>query len=211
MEIILIGDSGHAKVIRDCVESCGNQVIAMLDDKYDEITVHLNTIKAPIEHIEELMKVKDRKVVIAIGNNTIRKKIVERLSLSGHEYATIVHKKAIVSHSVEIGIGSVIMPGVIINADSKIGNHCIINSSSIIEHDSVVEDYAHISPNSTLTGGVYIREGVHMGAGSIVIPLKSVGDWSIVGAGAVVVNDLPSFCTAVGSPAKAIKFHEESI
>ena len=211
MEIILIGDSGHAKVIRDCVESCGNQVIAMLDDKYKEITVHSNSIKAPIEHIEELIKVNRRKVVIAIGNNTIRKKIVERLSLSDHDYATIIHKKAIVSHSVEIGVGTVIMPGVTINADSKVGNHCIINTSSVVEHDCNVEDFAHISPNSTITGGVHIGKGVHLGAGGIVIPLKSVGQWSIIGAGAVVVKDIPSFCTAIGAPAKAIKFHNGSV
>lgn len=207
MEIILIGDSGHAKVIRDCVHSSGDKVIAMLDDKYKEVSIQSDVIKGPIEYVHSLLEQNNSKVVIAIGNNIIRKEIVKRLSLSDSNYATILHKKVIVSDSSQIDVGTVVMPGVTINADCQIGKHCIINSNAVVEHDCIINEYAHISPNCTLTGGVQIGQGVHLGASSTVIPLKSVGNWTKVGAGAVVVNDLPDKCTAVGAPAKPIKFN----
>ena len=83
-----------------------------------------------------------------------------------------------------------------------IQKHTIINTGSIIEHDTVVGDFAHISPKATLTGNVTIEEGVHIGAGATVIPQVSVGKWSTIGAGATVTRNIPSDCTAVGTPAK---------
>lgn len=209
MEIILIGDSGHAKVIRDCVASSGHKVIAMLDDKYDEVHISSSMTRGPIEHVYTLLKEANRKVLISIGNNEIRKNITYRLNLLDNNYATIIHKSAIISNSAKIGIGSVILPGAILNADSQIGNHCIINTNAVVEHDCIVSDFVHISPNSTLTGGVKVCKGVHLGAGSTVIPLKSIGKWTTVGAGSVVIDDLPPNCTAVGIPAKPIKFHNQ--
>ncbi|WP_390285376.1 acetyltransferase [Ureibacillus sp. GCM10028918] len=209
MEIILIGDSGHAKVIRECVESNGYKIVAILDDKYQGIYFENEVLKGPIDElVYELIKKNDRKLVISIGDNEIRKRIVNRLALPDDSYASILHNNTLISNTAKIGVGTVVMPGVVVNADTQIGDHCIVNTNTVVEHDCIIDDFVHFSPNCTITGGVKVEEGVHLGAGSTVIPLKEIMKWTIVGAGSVVIDNLPSYCTAVGIPAKPIKFHE---
>lgn len=211
MNIILIGDSGHARVIADNIISSGSRVIARLDDKYTELLQENDCWYGPSSEVHGLIEKEDAKVVIAIGSNAIRKKIVERLALRADQYATVIHKEAIVSPSAVIGEGTVVMPGVIVNAAATIGSHVILNTRLVIEHDCIVEDYAHVSPGAMITGGVKIREGVHVGAGATVIPLKEIGQWSVVGAGAVVIDDIEEHSTAVGIPARVIKTETYSI
>ena len=208
MDIVLIGDSGHAKVVKDIILTNGDYILGILDDKYTDVFKEDQMIKGPVTYLHELLKNEQVKVIIAIGNNRIRQQIVSRINIPVDRYITCIHPSAIVSPSAIIEKGTVVMPGVVINADASIGMHSIINSNAVVEHDCLVENYVHISPSSILTGGVKIAEGVHLGAGSSVIPLIEIGSWTTVGAGAVVVDNLPAYCTAVGAPAKAIKFHE---
>lgn len=201
---ILIGDSGHSKVIADCITSNGNQVIAKLDDKYTHQFEEEAIVKGPLSLLHQFLD-EDVKVIIAIGSNTIRQMIVQKLNLADCYYGKAIHKSAIISKSVTIGHGTVVMPSAIINADTKIGNHCIVNSAAIVEHDNHIGDYVHISPNVTLTGGVTVEEGTQIGAASVAIPGTHIGAWTMVGAGSTIVKHIPSHVTAVGSPAKVIK------
>ncbi|WP_313893772.1 acetyltransferase [Psychrobacillus sp.] len=203
-KIILIGDSGHAKVIEDCIRSQGGSVIAKLDDRYQERFYEEHLIKGPIALIDDLL-IDDVKIVISIGSNHIRKSIVERLNIADEKYATIIHNRAIVCNSVKVDYGTVIMPGVIVNADASIGCHSIINSNSVIEHDCVVENFTHISPGAILTGNVKVGQGSHVGAGATVIPGIDIGSWTTIGAGSSVISNIESNVTAVGIPAKVIK------
>ncbi|WP_144512855.1 acetyltransferase [Bacillus sp. FJAT-22090] len=203
-KIILIGDSGHSKVIADSIRSQNGKIIAKLDDKYQKNTYEHQILKGPIHQLEEIL-VDDVKVVIAIGSNSVRKQLVERLDLSIERYAKIVHNSAIISDSANIGFGTVVMPGAIVNADVSIGNHAIINTNCVIEHDCVIEEYVHISPATTLTGNVKVGEGSHIGAGATVIPGIEIGSWVNIGAGSSVISNIESNVTAVGVPAKSIK------
>ncbi|MBK3497119.1 acetyltransferase [Viridibacillus sp. YIM B01967] len=206
MLIVIIGDSGHAKVIADCIHSNPeHEIIAKLDDKYNVVFEDEGLIKGPIEHLHTLLQQTQCKVIVGIGSNRIRQKIVERLNLSADTFATIIHQHAIVSPLATLASGTVIMPGAVVNVDAIIGRHCIINTNSVIEHDCIVGDFAHISPNSTLTGGVCFGKGSHLGATATVIPMQKVGDWSIIGAGSVIISEINSNVTAVGIPAKVIK------
>lgn len=206
MNIILVGDSGHAKVITDCVHSIkGFKVVAKLDNKYIEEQFADGIINGPLAILQDVMIEYSAKIIIAIGNNKVRKNLFENFNIADSDFISIVHENAIISDSAVIGNGSVVMPGVVINADARIGNHVILNTNSIIEHDCIVGDFGHISPGSILTGGVSVGEGSHIGAGSTIIPLKSVGNWSVIGAGSVVVSDIEDRVTAVGVPAKVIK------
>lgn len=204
MKIVLIGQEGHSKVIRDMVlENEDYQLVGCLDDKYGELTVSDNLCMGPISAAFEIMNyINEVKFVIAIGNNVIRKLIFEKLGLENHYYATVIHKTAVISPSARIGQGTVVMANVVITADAVIGNHAIINTSSVVEHDNFVGDYVHISPRATLTGTVSIGNGTHVGAGATIIPNIKIGEWAIIGAGATVIHNIPSNCTAVGTPAK---------
>ncbi|MGM7721164.1 acetyltransferase [Metabacillus sp. Hm71] len=207
MNIVIIGHGGHSKIIIDMLNfnNC-HKIIAFLDYKYKDIVSNDDIFYGPISAYQFLIsQYEDIKFIVAIGNNQIRKHIVESLNLKAFDYITIIHPSAIVSPSVKIGKGTVIMANAVVNADSEIGNHVIINTGSIIEHDNKVYDFSHVSPNATLTGNVNIGKGVHIGAGATLIPNVHVGSWSVIGAGAVVINEIPENSTAVGVPAKLIK------
>ncbi len=204
MEVILIGNGGHSKVIQEMIRSLNFKIIAVLDGKYTEHIRENGVEYAPIESIDKYLKPEVR-VVIAIGDNASRRKISDQLSLHPEQYLTVTHPSAIVSSSASIGVGTVIMANTVINAKAIIGNHCIINTGAIIEHENKVDNYCHVSPNATLTGDVSTGEGVHIGASVTVIPGISIGSWSVIGAGATVIKDVPSFSTAIGCPAKIIR------
>jgi acetyltransferase EpsM len=58
-----------------------------------------------------------------------------------------------------------------------------------------------------LAGKVFVGEGAHLGIGAIIIQGVKIGKFATIGADAVVTQDIPDHCTAVGIPAKPIKFH----
>jgi len=208
--IVVIGEGGHSKVIQDIIAAGGEyEIIAVLDDKHKNTTRKNNIYYSYVSYSEQLIQQCNPEFVVAIGNNIVRQQIADRLLKAGATFALLIHPTAVISPTVQLSEGTVVMANSVINADAIIGKHVIINSSSVIEHDSIIEDYSHISPGVILTGSVHVEEGTHVGAGSVVIPEKRIGKWSIVGAGSVVVKDLPSRCTAVGMPAKQIKFYEE--
>lgn len=152
----------------------------------------------------------DTYVVVAVGNPVFKRKIVCELKAIGHErFATLVHPGAIIGDYVQVGEGTIICAGSIITTDIRIGNHVTINYNCTIGHDSTIEDYATILPSASISGNVIVEEGCQIGTGSQVIQGLTIGRWSIVGAGAVVVRDIPRNVTAVGVPAKPIKERPE--
>lgn len=195
----LFGASGHAKVILDNLFSYDIKVEAIVDDNPSVETL----LDLPVIHSKDFNFSDTNLFIIAIGNNSIRRKIVTKNNFT---YYNAIHKTATVSDFAIIGEGTVVMPQVVINSDAKIGKHCILNSRSVVEHDCVLEDYVHISPNASLAGNVTVGEGSHIGIGASVIQGINIGKWATIGAGAVIINDVPDYAVVVGNPGAIIKF-----
>ena len=190
----LFGASGHAKVIIDILESQEIAVEGLFDDDQDiksilDYPVNASTIGSPL--------------IISIGNNIIRRKLVERFAAV--EFGKAIHPAAPLSKYASLGEGSVMMHGAIVQAGVKVGKHCIINTGASVDHDCVVGDFVHLSPQVVLCGNVHIGEGTHIGAGSVVLPGVNIGKWCVVGAGSVVTKNLPDNVLAVGNRCKIIK------
>lgn len=208
-KIIVLGASGHAKVISDIVIKTGNTLMGFLDDN-----INAGTTIIKFEHqeykvlgkIEDAIKIfkdnPDAKFIIAIGDNITRAKIAEELKLP---YITLIHPSANISILTTIGEGTVIMANATVNAGAQIGSHCIINTGAIVEHDNKIENYVHISPNATIAGTVNIGECTHIGAGAIVRNNINITSNCVIGAGAVVVKNIEEKGTYVGVPAKLLK------
>lgn len=190
----LYGASGHAKVIIDILHANNQEIKALYDDNI-KIKELLNYPVLGTTHIEGPL-------IISIGNNKIRKKIANSLNV---EFVCTIHPSAIISPSASIDVGTVVMQGAIIQADSRIGKHCIINTGSSVDHECVLEDFVHISPHATLCGNVCVGEGTWIGAGATIIPGVKVGKWSVIGAGSVVTEDIPDYVVAVGNKCRIIK------
>lgn len=194
--MILIGASGHGKVIADILKLSGEIEIEFWDDNLmaiiDGYTVSIRQNDAPTD------------IILSIGNNAARKKIVD--NSSSYKYGIALHPASIRAGDILIGRGTVIMAGAVINPGSKIGKHCIVNTAAVVDHDAIIEDYVHISPSATLAGNVTLKEGVWVGAGATIIPGITVGSWAVIGAGAVVIKDVPANAVVVGNPARIVKY-----
>lgn len=146
-------------------------------------------------------------VVVAVGDPVTRKKIVE--SLPGNtEYATLIHHTAILSHSIEIGEGSIICAGCILTCNIKIGKHAQLNLQTTVGHDCVVGDYFTTAPGARISGISTIGDEVYFGTNAAVRQKIHVCDHITIGMGATVVKDLEESGTYVGSPAHKIERHQ---
>lgn len=193
-KIFIYGASGHGKVIADIAQVCGYTHIVFVDDGKDK---YLN--------FEEIQNELETDIIVAIGDNLVRKRVLEKIEKFGFQPIVLIHPSAIISPSVSIGLGTVIMPNVVVNADAKIGKGVIINSGSIIEHECSIEEYVHISPSVALAGNVSIGKCSHMGIHSTAIQNVSIGDNVIVGAGSVVLKHVENNLIVVGNPAKFLR------
>lgn len=197
--IYLYGAGGHAKVITEILEENNIAIKAFIDGNPSVKTLWQYPVYQELP--SSFDKANDA-VIIAIGSNTVRKRIAGELNVN---FTTAVHPKATISNRAVIGDGTVVMGNVLINADVKIGRHCIINSSASVDHDCNIHDFVHISPNASLCGNVTVGEGSQIGAGATIIPGITIGKNVIIGAGAVVIRNIPDNTIAVGNPAKPIK------
>lgn len=198
-KVNIYGASGHAKVIIDIVHSFEGKIYQVFDDN-----ISINEILGyPVNHNFSEDSNKEIPTFIAIGDNKIRKGISN--SFSGKVKNYLSHKSAVISSSVKIGEGTVVMANACINAGAVVGRHCIINTASVVEHDVEIKDFAHVSPNAAIAGNVKIGEGAHIGIGASVVPNISIGNWAVVGAGAVIIEDVPDYATVVGNPGRILK------
>lgn len=195
--LVIIGASGHGKVIADIARRNGYSEIIFLDD--DETICECG--KYPVlGNSTEVEGFVDADVIIGIGNYRIRRRIQE--SIPEENLVTLIHPNAVVGEEVTIGAGTVVMAGAVINPGAKIGKGCIINTGSSVDHDCKVGDYVHIAVGSHLCGTVTVGDGTWIGAGATVSNNISICQECVIGAGAVVIRNLTESGTYVGVPAK---------
>jgi sugar O-acyltransferase (sialic acid O-acetyltransferase NeuD family) len=145
--------------------------------------------------------------VIAIGDCQAKAKVVERLFNNFLMFPVLVHPSVIheAVQGNQLGEGSIICQNCVLTTNVKLGKHILLNLACTIGHDAVLNDYCSLMPQVAVSGGVTLGKGVNMGTNSSILQYKTVGAFTTIGAGAVVTQDLPDHCTAVGVPARIIK------
>lgn len=208
-KIIVIGASGHGKVIVEAIE---------LENKY---TVHgfVDSFKQEGENIlgyevlgtesiiPELVKQGVTKGVIAIGDNWIRCQMYEKIkSLSpDFEFVSVIHPSAIISNYVKIGIGSVVLPSGKINTDAIIGDFCIVNTNANLGHDSIMHNFSSLAPSTTTGGNVTIGAFSAISIGANINQNITIGQHTVIGTGSAVTRHIGDYKVAYGVPAKEIR------
>lgn len=198
--LIIIGAGGHGRVIADIARKLSEyQTISFLDDGNAKESMGLPIVGKTCD-AEKYINTAD--IFVAIGNSKIRGDFIERLLKRGANVPTLIHPSAIIGACVEIGTGTAIMAGAVINPCSKLGKGVILNTCSSIDHDCVIGDYCHIAVGVHVAGTVCLGDKVWLGAGATIKNNISICADCIVGAGAVVVKDITESGTYIGVPAK---------
>lgn len=196
--LYIFGASGHGKVVQSLSRELGINVGCFFDDNTDisefselEVSNNYNDLT------------QEDYVVVAVGVNNVRQKIVEKLNAN---YPILIHPNALVDNRVSIDPGTVVFRGAIIQVDTEVGEHCIVNSGASIDHDCKLGNYIHVAPNSTVCGGVIIGDNTWVGAGSVITQYLKIGKNVMIGAGAVIIDDVPDNAVVVGNPGRIIRY-----
>ena len=213
-DIIIFGASGFGREVAWLIERI-NQVnltwnlIGFMDDDESIQGKIINGYKV-LGGIDDIINYPDAYFVCAVGASKVREKIVNTMKNINPniKFGTVIDPSVEISELVSVGEGTIICAHSIITVNISIGKHVIINLDCTVGHDAIIQDFVTLYPSVNISGITQIGYASELGTGMQIIQGKKVGNYSIVGAGAVVVRDIPDKCTAVGSPAKPIKFFE---
>ena len=192
--LIIIGASGHGKVVADIAVLNGYRDIIFLDDAESV----KNCAEWPV--VGKSNEAPEGEVFVAIGNAATRKRLMD--FYEDRKQPILIHPRAVVAKGVEIGAGTVVMAGAVINSGAKIGRGVIVNTSSSVDHDCKIENFCHISVGTHLSGTVVVGEATWIGAGATVSNNITICGGCMIGAGAVVIKDIDKPGSYIGVPAR---------
>ena len=198
--LVIIGAGGHGRVIADNALKNGYNEICFVDDSATGDCIGFPIVGV----IGDVEKLNDGKTdfIIGIGNNATRKIIAEKFDVN---WVSLVHPSAQLAFNARIGKGTVVMANAVVNVCASVGDHCIINTGAVVEHDNTIGNFVHMSPVTKLGGSVRIGDLTHVGIGATVSNDVDVCADCVIGAGAVVVQDIKDSGTYIGVPAREIE------
>jgi acetyltransferase EpsM len=208
-KLVIWGAGGHARVAADIVRLADEyELVGFLDDVHPERAGEFFCGAPVLGGREQLGRLRAEGVthaLLAFGDGAARLRLAEALGRHGLRAAAAVHPRAVVARDVAVGPGTVIVAGAVVNPGARLGAQVIVNTCASVDHDCVVEDGAHVAPGARLAGGVWVGQGAWVGLGAVVKERVRVGSRSVVGAGAVVLRDLPDGVVACGVPARVLR------
>jgi sugar O-acyltransferase (sialic acid O-acetyltransferase NeuD family) len=129
---------------------------------------------------------------------------IRELNVPLDRWANVIDPQAVVAPDVSLGTGVFASAGSSIMCGSRIGHHVAVRPGGHIGHDALVEDFAFVGANAVVCGYAKVMEGAHIAPGALIREGTTVGRYSVVGLGAVVVDDVPDGTIVAGNPARII-------
>ncbi len=211
-KIAIYGAGGFGREVKMLIDQINKQeikyeFIGYFDDGITKGTLIEDCIS--LGGINDLNSYSDKLLlVVSIADPQTKLKIIESIKNYNISFPILIHPTCIIGdYKIKIGEGSIICASTIITVNVEIGNHVILNLACTVGHDTKIGSYSSFMPAVNISGEVEIGDRVYCGTGAKIINQLKIGEGTIVGAGALVHKDLPSNCTAVGFPAKPIKYH----
>ncbi len=210
-KVVIIGTGGFGREVLDVIEAVNlvsptYEILGFITEPgYHQPGDRIN--EAPVLGYYDWLEANRAgvKAICGVGAPAVRRRLVRKAEGLGVEFLSLVHPRAVLTRWVTLGSGSIITAGCILTNKIRIGNHVHLNLDCTVGHDAMLEDFVTVSPGVHVSGNVTLEKGCFIGTGANLIEGKTVGEWSVVGAGSVVVKDIPPNVTAVGIPAREIK------
>lgn len=209
-QLVVWGASGHAAVVIEAIRALEmGSIVGLIDDDFPSCRRAPCFGGLPIlgdrTVLGELRERGVRKAFVAIGDSHVRVRLAAYLGDLGFELPTIVHPNAYIAASVAIGSGSFVAASAVVSENAVVGDNVVINTGATVDHDCVIESGAHVAPGCSLAGGVCVRDRTLVGIGSVAAPRVQIGCDVVIGAGSVVLRDIPDRVIAYGNPARVIR------
>lgn len=208
--LVILGAGGFARETLDVVDAINavtptwDMLGFIVDAQYGRPGDLVND-KPILGDFDWLIDHPDVYVVCGVGAPEVRYKMIDKLSAQDRHYATLIHPSVIKTHWMSLGVGDVIAAGNVLSNRITIGDHVHLNPTCTIGHDATIDSFVSLAPGVLISGNVHLQEGAYIGTGASVVEKRTIGEWSIIGAGSTVIHDVPPNTTVVGTPAKVIK------
>ena len=120
----------------------------------------------------------------------------------------------------KLGANCIVGKGVYIDSGAVIGDKCKFQNNVNVYNGVIIGNNVFVGPNATFTNDLYpraehwddsrltktiVEDGVSIGASAVIVCGITLGEYCVVGAGAVVTKDVPPYSLVVGNPARVIK------
>lgn len=211
--IAVFGGGGFGREVKTIIDSINKvhktyKFIGFYDDGIEKDTMVNNyPVLGGVQELNQLEE--ELCLAVSIGDPKTKERIIRKITNTKISFPNIIHPSVMISDDfVQLGKGNIICGGTFITCNVEIQDFVILNLSCTVGHDTIIKNYCSFMPSVNISGEVIIEAGVYVGTGAKIINQLEIGEYTVVGAGAVVAKSLPSKCTAVGIPAKPIKFHE---
>ncbi len=213
---VLWGSAGHAKVLASIIKNYKCEIAALFDNNPNALS-SLNDVplfigkEGFLTWLGGCSSVHNIIGLAAIGGSRGADRLVihQMFQQYGLQTNPLIHSQASICGTAVIGSGSQVLAQAVVSSDVVVGEACIINHSANADHECRLEDGVHLAPRATLCGCVTVGKYTMVGAGAVVLPRVTIGENTIIGAGAVVLKDVPPGVVAVGNPARIIRTIED--
>lgn len=210
-DIVIFGAGGLGREVAQLIDDVNADrkqwnLLGYIDETFEkqEAIINDNVVLGSLDWLNNNTRL-NLWIVCAVANPRDKYHIIKKITNYNLRFANLIYPDVRLNKSVVLGVGNIICWNSFLSVNTKIGNHIVLNPSCGIGHDTVIHDYSSLYWNVTLSGNVQVNEGCELGSKVMILPKKIVGKWSVVGAGSVVVSNIPKNCVAVGVPAKPIK------
>jgi sugar O-acyltransferase (sialic acid O-acetyltransferase NeuD family) len=201
--LAILGGGGHGMVVADCAEECGITRIDLFDDDISrKVTMDFHIVGTGADLLSRCRDYEG--VIVAIGNNQARMERQKALKAAGATMAVLIHPSATVSRHTQVGAGTVVFAGAVVNVGACLGEAVIVNTGATVDHDCIIANGVHVAPGAHLAGGIRAGEETWIGVGAVVREYVTIGNRVCIGAGAVVVKSIANDATVVGNPARPL-------
>jgi sugar O-acyltransferase (sialic acid O-acetyltransferase NeuD family) len=212
-DLVIVGSGGFARETAAAVHAVNElhptwRLLGFLDDDEARHGRHPHRGVSVLDGVEAVRELPAAAVVVCVGSPrdyAARSRVVRRLALPPERYATVMHPSVQISAGCVVGPGSVLLAQAVLTADVRVGAHVAVMPEVVLTHDDVLDDHVTIASGVRLGGGVRLARGAYVGAGALIRECLTVGDWSLVGMGSVVLHDVPPGQVWAGSPARYLR------
>lgn len=199
-KLCIFGAGGFAKETYWLARQCGQDVAAFIDI-HSGICCDVNVTTVDFFDPNEHM------AIVAVGNITLRKKIVEEIisNFGENVFTTLIAPSANIMSHIKIGQGSIICANCVLTGDITIGPWSQLNLATTIGHDTNVGAFFTTAPGVHISGNVTANDLVYFGTNASTTEGISICNDVIIGAGACVTKNIIESGTYVGVPAKKLE------